>query len=162
MIKQQELEGILSLASNHIKRKRFRLPVQMFILCRTFPTSRGRLCGKGKNLLVWENRIQPTVMSKAYDVYITYRVGRAPQVWVWGEQIEKLEAPDFPHYYDKDSKKKKVRICLYRYQEFSSYKLLANTIVPWTAEWLYFYEIWLATGEWCGGGEHPKSGKKKE
>ncbi|MGH8092034.1 MAG: hypothetical protein ACREIF_00990 [Chthoniobacterales bacterium] len=29
---------------------------------------------------------------------------------------------------------------------------LADTIVPWTSRWLYFYEIWLATGEWMGGG----------
>jgi len=22
--------------------------------------------------------------------------------------------------------------------------------------WLFYYEIWLATGEWCGGGVHPE------
>ena len=48
-----------------------------------------------------------------------------------------------------------VQICLYRHREFTKDKFLANTIIPWTVEWLYFYEIWLATGEWCGGGEHP-------
>lgn len=30
--------------------------------------------------------------------------------------------------------------------------LIANTIVPWTSEWLFYYEIWLATGQWHGGG----------
>jgi hypothetical protein len=29
---------------------------------------------------------------------------------------------------------------------------IADTIVPWTAEWLVHYEIWLVTGEWYGGG----------
>ena len=29
-----------------------------------------------------------------------------------------------------------------------------NTIVPWIADWLYYYEVWLFTGEWEGGGIH--------
>jgi len=33
--------------------------------------------------------------------------------------------------------------------------LIADTTVPWTAEWLANYEVWLATGEWHGGGEWP-------
>ena len=36
-------------------------------------------------------------------------------------------------------------------------KLIANTIIPWTVEWLYYYELWQATGEWLGGGEHPEN-----
>ena len=33
---------------------------------------------------------------------------------------------------------------------------IADTIIPWTSEWLFFYELWLATGgEWLGEGEHP-------
>ena len=40
-------------------------------------------------------------------------------------------------------------------------KLISNTIIPWTIEWLYFYELWLATGEWLGGGEHVDSGFSK-
>jgi hypothetical protein len=32
---------------------------------------------------------------------------------------------------------------------------IADTIVPWTAEWLVHYEIWLMTGEWYGGGDWP-------
>jgi len=32
---------------------------------------------------------------------------------------------------------------------------LADTILPWAAEWLAHYEIWFATGTWYGGGEWP-------
>ncbi len=32
---------------------------------------------------------------------------------------------------------------------------LADTILPWASLWLFYYEVWLATGEWVGGGEHP-------
>jgi hypothetical protein len=34
---------------------------------------------------------------------------------------------------------------------------VATTIVPWLSEWLYFYEAWRVTGEWFGGGEHPRA-----
>jgi hypothetical protein len=27
---------------------------------------------------------------------------------------------------------------------------IADTIIPWTAEWLYFYEKWLEDGIWWG------------
>jgi hypothetical protein len=29
---------------------------------------------------------------------------------------------------------------------------IAATIVPWLSLWLYYYEVWLATGAWEGGG----------
>jgi hypothetical protein len=32
---------------------------------------------------------------------------------------------------------------------------IADSIVPWAAEWLLFYEGWHATGEWFGPGLHP-------
>jgi hypothetical protein len=32
---------------------------------------------------------------------------------------------------------------------------IAHTIIPWSVLWFYFFEGWLATGEWEGGGEHP-------
>ena len=44
------------------------------------------------------------------------------------------------------------------FYEFSyKYNWIADTIVPWAQEWLYYYEIWLATNEWCGGGHIPTS-----
>jgi hypothetical protein len=41
---------------------------------------------------------------------------------------------------------------------------LADTILPWAVEWLAYYEIWLATGVWYGGGEWPprRMGGKSE
>jgi hypothetical protein len=30
--------------------------------------------------------------------------------------------------------------------------MIATTIIPWLALWLYYYEVWLATGHWEGGG----------
>lgn len=36
--------------------------------------------------------------------------------------------------------------------EWNSGMLIANTIIPWASGWLFFYEFWLATGQWFGGG----------
>ena len=41
-------------------------------------------------------------------------------------------------------------------------KPVAATILPWASLWLYYYEIWLATGEWLGGGVHPVDSKDKK
>ena len=30
-----------------------------------------------------------------------------------------------------------------------------QTVVPWTSLWLFYFEDWLASNEWKGGGEHP-------
>lgn len=109
--------------------------------------ARARCTGVGK--------VKPTPLSREYNVTLTYDETQAPKVWVSGEDLQKIDDEDFPHNYGVDSENNMVQICLYRHREFTKDKFLANTIIPWTVEWLYFYEIWLATGEWCGGGEHP-------
>jgi hypothetical protein len=38
--------------------------------------------------------------------------------------------------------------------------LLAYTVVPWISEWLLYYELWLFTGEWTGGG-HPYASQQR-
>ncbi len=32
-------------------------------------------------------------------------------------------------------------------------------IIPWISEWFYYYENWLVTAKWLGGGIH--RGKKE-
>jgi len=39
---------------------------------------------------------------------------------------------------------------------------MGRTILPWTSLWLHFYEIWLVTGVWHGGGEHSDDGARDE
>ena len=41
--------------------------------------------------------------------------------------------------------------------EWNPTMLLSRTIVPWASEWLLFYELWVITGVWLGGGiEHSR------
>lgn len=122
-------------------------------LCKTFRHSE---CNIFRNKLIWKSRIRPTPLSREYSVEVQYSMIDIPQVYIYGDELKKLDNSNFPHNYGIDASKKRVKICLYRYNEFSSDMLLSATIIPWTIEWLFFYEIWLATGIWQGGGEHPK------
>ena len=54
------------------------------------------------------------------------------------------------------------RLCLYLpgSGEWSSELPLGRTFLPWISLWLYFYEVWHATGEWLGGGLEPLVSKE--
>ena len=41
--------------------------------------------------------------------------------------------------------------------EWRPWMRLDQTVVPWTSLWLFYFEDWLASNEWKGGGEHPSS-----
>lgn len=71
------------------------------------------------------------------------------------------EAP-LPHVYYDPACPKLSPLCLFdpRDGEWQPTMLLTETIMPWTCEWLLFYEIWSATGKWLGGGRHPTSSEE--
>jgi hypothetical protein len=102
----------------------------------------------------WTGKLRPTERSPEYLVEITYKLYSIPNVFVFKPKIR----PDAPHIY-----KQSGTLCLY-YPEDGSWNgrmLLGKTIFLWTAEWLYYYELWLATGEWFGP-EVPHGGKNSE
>jgi len=39
---------------------------------------------------------------------------------------------------------------------------LTQTLIPWTAEWLWYFEDWLTTRDWAGGGMHPEAPRKRQ
>jgi hypothetical protein len=92
----------------------------------------------------------------AYTVSITYRGDLRPYV-----RINKPELVlDPPHFY-KDSR----TLCLYHPKNYhwTKEKLIAKDIVPWTAAWIYFYEVWLQEGIWYGPeAEHEQTLLKVE
>jgi hypothetical protein len=91
---------------------------------------------------VWKGKLQPTPISPQYDVLIKYNMNRVPHVWVLRPEINE----HVPHRYGDKS------LCIYWYKEWpwSPDQDISLTIIPWTAFWLYFYEIWLDTGVWFG------------
>ncbi len=99
-------------------------------------------------------------MSQEYQVKIHYELGAPPKVWVLSPPLERRpDGEPIPHVYEGP------RPCLYLpgSGEWRPDRYIADTIVPWTSLWLYYYEVWHATGEWLGGGVHPKpQGLKQE
>ena len=109
--------------------------------------------------VVWEGFLQPTVLSHDYKVRITYNIGRRPKVVVLDPQLKRRSPKErLPHTYAGDE------LCLYRpsRREWLASELIADKIVPWTSLWLRYYEHWYATGEWLGGGEHPRIVSEEE
>jgi hypothetical protein len=129
--------------------KKINLSVQLLHLKRLFPQSHIHI---QHNFLVWEGQIMPTQLSQVYTVRLSYKLAKSPQVNVLKPELIVPEGKSLPHTYPGE------RLCLY-YPGIGDWRgdtLLAETIVPWISEWLYYYEIWLVTGEWYGGGIHPR------
>lgn len=63
------------------------------------------------------------------------------------------EAP-LPHVYPDPRAPHLSPLCLFdpARREWNHDDLIAETTVPWTADWLVCYEAWLATGRWPGRG----------
>ncbi len=73
------------------------------------------------------------------------------------------EAP-LPHVYFEQPDITLSPLCLFdpRERQWSHDDLIADTTVPWAADWLACYEGWLATGRWTGGGRHADTNAKRE
>ncbi len=118
---------------------------------------------------VWEGTLTP--VRRAYTVRMTY----FPRLFFPEFQIANLrisitvedpvigldprgtgELP--PHIYPNISRPEFPQLCLFdpATDQWDGDKLIAETILPWTARWLFFFEGWMATGEWFGGGRHPE------
>lgn len=102
------------------------------------------------NQATWEGRVKPLPCCAAYLLRIVALSGRRP----WVEVLEpKLRIPRDQrletHCFSGGD------VCLHLHTEWTPDLYIADTIVPWAALWLVFYEYWLATGLWLGGGEHP-------
>lgn len=118
-----------------------------------FPDSTLKIVRLGKEL-IWEGKLQPSELSVTYDIRIEYSIGKDPDVYVINPSPLLLakDATKLPHIYNQE----KQHLCLYhrRMNEWNGCKMIAKTIIPWTSEWLYHYEIWVSTGTWHGGGIH--------
>jgi len=95
--------------------------------------------------------LQPNAMCKRYTARIVYRHGCRPRVTIIDPPLELAPGAEaLPHVYGDGE------LCLYLPGEWQESMLLADTILPWTSEWLLHYEWWLVTGHWSGSGhDHP-------
>lgn len=99
--------------------------------------------------------LQPTPVSDRYRIRIeAYRSTKLPpKVYVESPPLAERDDEAPPHLYSV----RHAQLCLWRpgKGEWSPQMWLADSVLLWASLWLFFYEIWLAAGEWLGGGEHP-------
>lgn len=98
----------------------------------------------------------PSPVTRAYQTHLVYRECTAPQVFVLSPRlIRRAIEPDtpIPHTYGALEPGQEQPCLYYPFsREWTPAKPLARTIMPWLLAWLIDYELWLATGEWLGGG----------
>lgn len=99
------------------------------------------------NPWAWEGPLTP-VGSSTYRVRVAYYPTLArPRVTVLDPELVVREgATKVPHTFGAN------RVCVHLNEEWNPSLYLHQTIIPWTCLWLYYYEVWHATGEWLGGG----------
>lgn len=127
------------------------LPQQIGAVTTTWPDYDCRI---ERNRLVIRGPAKPATICCVYRVRIQYTLGGAPMISVDEPQLRpRKPGGKIPHVYGQD------RPCLYlpKAREWNPSMAIADTIVPWLYLWLFHYEVWHATGEWLGGGEHPPS-----
>ena len=106
--------------------------------------------------LLWWFEATPSPLSRIYTLRIEYRQGVKPQVFVESPNLKLLaDGRRLPHVYEQDP----ARLCLYlpMTYEWQSWMRIDNTIVPWAILWFFYFEEWLSSDEWKGGGEHPSA-----
>jgi hypothetical protein len=104
--------------------------------------------------LLWRYKTSPSPLSRLYGVRIEYRQDATPQIFIDQPELVVLAGDRrLPHVYEQNP----AYLCLYlpRTFEWQSWMRIDQTIVPWTALWLFYFEEWLASNEWKGGGQHP-------
>ena len=102
-----------------------------------------------RGILRWTGELQPSEVSRQYLVDLRYSARFPPKIFVRRPKLLVDADGHLPHIYQDGS------LCLFEPGEWHPGDSIAETILPWTCEWLIHYEFWRATGEWCGsGGNH--------
>lgn len=121
----------------------FNMTIQDIHINRRFPKfSRSIQGGRA----IWRGSLQPRLPSPQYQIELRYNLKTIPKVWVMSPPLVK----GTPHLYGEGN------LCLYWLPEWRwrPDQLIAETIIPWTASWLFYYELWLDTGKWLGPSSH--------
>ena len=131
--------------SRYNKSKPVQLRDQLWDILQKYPSFK---CTWTNNMLVCIGTLKPDELCRTYTVKITYSLESPPRVLVLDPQLEKRNGEAIPHLYGDG------HLCLYypKNREFTRYDLISETVIPWTSLWLFYYEIWLATGKWEGSG----------
>lgn len=101
---------------------------------------------------------QPTALSPQYSVEIVYKQGLRPRIAIVSPVLTLGPGhTKLPHVFDGQKS-----ICVHTADQWNPSMLIADTILPWISQWLYFYEVWALTGIWLGKGTHPDAPEHRQ
>jgi hypothetical protein len=115
---------------------------QKFFVEKHFP---GFRCTFHRNVLECVGEITPSEMCATYVIKMSYKNGGIPEV--------RIRSPLIPQsIWDRVHIYRNGTLCLYdhREQPWQWKDNLHEKIIPWTVEWLVFYELFLMCGKWLG------------
>jgi hypothetical protein len=104
--------------------------------------------------MTWFGEFTPSALSDTYKLKITYKLGQAPKAYIVSPKPLQLAegAKRLPHTYNYSNGKQQLCLYLPGTGEWRPSMVIAQTIVHWAVQWMYYYEIWVTTGRWMGGG----------
>ncbi|MGE2417560.1 hypothetical protein ACME8Z_19815 [Enterobacter hormaechei] len=139
------------------------LGAQFYSLKARFREGSGRIVNFNRTL-VWECDISPGPFCRQYRLMIRYTKGYAPECIVLSPDLDELSAGrKIPHTYGLDTITGCRKLCLFLpksktidgLSEWRPQLRISDTVIPWASLWLLYFEDWLFSGEWKGGGAHP-------
>jgi len=94
---------------------------------------------------IFVGEMSPTASGFRYQIKVVCSEKFYPKIFVTNMNFDG-NRPE--HLYEDNS------LCLYlpSSNEYRPEDLVFPKLIDWTALWLYYYEIWLITDEWYGGG----------
>jgi len=133
-----------------------------------------RLTAHADWIAVWEGPLRPA--SKTYRVRIVHFRRTIFDGWTLDNPYVTVHVVDplvgaqmlanetlLPHVYWNDRNPAWPALCLWDPKEmfWTPEMSIATTIIPWTSEWLLFFEYWQISGEFLGPGRHPPRRRKE-
>ena len=116
---------------------------------------------------VWSGKLKPS--DTEYFIRIDYELpphfalalptlDYFPRVYVLSPRLERrpfAQLGPLPHVWWKPDFQGEPCLCLFKATNYDwTYSSpLTETTIPDASEWLFFYELWLVTNKWFGGGD---------
>lgn len=96
-------------------------------------------------------------MARVYQCLLKVYPSNLPELLVMDPDPQRLATGrKLPHVYQHKGEGTKLCLWLPRAHEWVPQMRFKETYLPWAAEWLDYFEEWLVTDVWAGGGEHPE------
>lgn len=107
--------------------------------------------------LVYRFQVSPSAFGRNYNCVLRMKPdSRTPTMIVLQPDLFALaNGRRPPHVYPHAAPGTKLCLWWPKRREWLPQMKITETYLPWTAEWLWYFEDWLTTDNWAGSGEHP-------